>query len=62
MADTSIPPISKALVTWLDRLFPDRCPNVNMTDRDIWMAAGAAGVVRKLAHEHNEQATRALES
>jgi hypothetical protein len=61
MADTPIPPISKALVDWLNRLFPDRCPNVNMSDRDIWIAAGRADVVRKLAHEHNQQATRVLE-
>lgn len=62
MANTPIPYISKALVDWLSRLFPDQCPGSEMSERQIWMAVGAADVVRKLAHEHKQQATRALES
>lgn len=61
MANTPIPPISKALVDWLDRLFPDECPGLEISDREIWYRAGRADVVRKLKHEHEQQATRALE-
>jgi len=62
VADTPIPLISKALVDWLDRLFPDRCPNPNMSDRDVWIAVGRADVVRKLKYEHEQQAARVMES
>jgi len=62
MADTPIPSISKALVDWLDRLYPDRCPNPNMLEREVWIAVGRADVVRKLKHEHEQQAIRVLES
>ena len=61
MADKPIPPISKALVSYLQDLFPDRCPDEGMTDREVWIAAGAAKVVRKLSHEHEAQTKKALE-
>lgn len=58
----STPLISKGLVEWLSKVFPDRCPTAEMSDRQVWMAAGAAQVVRKLAHEHDTQAQTALEN
>lgn len=61
MADSPVPPISKGLVEWLSRLFPDRCPEVTTPPRKVWMAAGAAEVVRKLKHELDNQTQRALE-
>lgn len=61
MADTPTPPISKGLVEWLSRLFPDRCPDPLMSNSQVWMAAGAAEVVRKLRAEHERQTTKALE-
>lgn len=54
------PPISKGLVEWLSRLFPDRCPDSEMSERDIWIEAGAAKVVRKLRTEHERQTLNVL--
>jgi hypothetical protein len=62
VADTRIPPISKALVDWLASLYPDRCPNPHMTDREVWIEVGRAEVIRKLAHEHERQALSVLEN
>ena len=61
MPADSTPAISKGLVEWLSKLFPDRCPDPEMSDRQVWMAAGAAQVVRKLKHEFDNQAKQALE-
>lgn len=63
MADNqNTPPISKGLVEWLSRLFPDRCPDALMPDREVWIAAGAAKVVRKLRTEHEQQTRNVLET
>ena len=46
--DTQKPLASQALIDHLDSIFPDRCPDHHLTDRQVWMAAGSALVVRKL--------------
>jgi hypothetical protein len=51
----STPIISKDLVEFLERLFPDRCPEVSASERAIWTAVGAAGVVRYLRSEMEQQ-------
>jgi hypothetical protein len=57
MTDTSkqAPAVSQALLDYLIRLYPDRCPDPAETDREVWMAAGAAKVVRKLRSVFEEQ-------
>ena len=55
--DTKLPIIEPSLLNYLDTLHPERCPSPDMTEREIWMAAGARQLVRKLhdlADEHNE--------
>lgn len=42
------PTPSEALVRDLEQRFPDRCPDPKQSDREIWMAVGAAKVVRYL--------------
>lgn len=42
------PPVAPTLVEHLDRVFPDRCPNVGDSEREIWMAVGARKVVEHL--------------
>jgi len=49
------PPVSEATVLDLEARFPDRCPNANASDREVWLAAGAAEVVRFLRHHFEEQ-------
>jgi hypothetical protein len=51
----SLPNVSAELLTFLKTVFPDQCPDIRMSDREVWMAAGAAKVVRKLALMHEEQ-------
>jgi hypothetical protein len=55
VVDNQTPAISKALVEWLSHLFPDHCPDPAMSDREVWMEAGAAKVVRKLRIERERQ-------
>jgi hypothetical protein len=48
MDETKEPPVSRELIAWLERAFPDKCPTEQMTDRQVWIAAGSAKVVRRL--------------
>lgn len=62
MATQRIPAISKALVEWLEATFRDRLPDsIDATDRQVWMATGAASVVRKLRTEYERQLNNVLE-
>jgi len=46
--DPQKPLASQALIDYLDKIFPDRAAQHHLTDRQVWMEAGAAEVVRKL--------------
>ncbi len=46
--DPQKPLASQALIDHLESVFPDRCPDHHLTDRQVWMATGSALVVRKL--------------
>ena len=50
-----LPNVSDELLSYLRKVFPDQCPDARMTDREVWMAVGAARVVRKLALMNEEQ-------
>lgn len=50
-----IPPLSASLIALLDELYPEKCPAPDMTDREIWMYAGARGVVRILVESLKQQ-------
>jgi hypothetical protein len=45
------PAIDPELVYWLNKLFPDRCPDPNDSEREVWIKAGARRVVDKLLFE-----------
>lgn len=51
----SFPPLSSELIAALETVFPDRCPDASTPDRQVWIDAGAAGVVRFLRHKLEEQ-------
>lgn len=40
--------LSPELLDDLDTLFPERCPETNVADRDIWFYAGKRALVRDL--------------
>lgn len=43
-----IPFTAEGLITDLAADYPERCPEPHMTDREIWMYAGARQLVRNL--------------
>ncbi|MET3601133.1 hypothetical protein [Martelella mangrovi] len=51
----TIPAISDELLSALDRRFPERCPDAETPDREIWMAAGKRHLVRFLLAEKARQ-------
>jgi len=53
--DQKIPFIEDSLLEYLQRLFPDKCPDNADTDRQIWINRGRVDVVRHLKHIHSEQ-------
>ena len=49
--------ITEDLLKFLDETFPERCPNPEHTDRQIWMQVGQRSVVKflqRIYEEHNE--------
>jgi hypothetical protein len=49
------PQISEELVEYLNTYFPDRCPKMTDTERDIFAAVGARKVVDHLKALHDAQ-------
>lgn len=50
-----MPQLSPELIEALDARFPNRSPSLKMSDREVWAAAGAAGVVGFLRVELQRQ-------
>jgi|LauGreDrversion4_2_1035121.scaffolds.fasta_scaffold3569339_1 hypothetical protein len=55
MEKYKLPVIEEGLLHYLERLYPDKAPDPNQTDRDIWINVGAVGVVRHLRRVYEEQ-------
>lgn len=55
MTDIKLPPISKDLIDVLEALFPDKCPDINDSDRKIWIDVGQQKVIRFLKHQFKLQ-------
>jgi hypothetical protein len=55
-----LPYVSPELVAYLQLIHPDKCPNPNWTEREVWMAVGAASVVRHLKQLHEDQIENSL--
>ncbi len=49
------PPITQELIDYLSDKFPDQCPRVSFTDRQIWVSVGNADVVKHLRRVKEEQ-------
>lgn len=47
--------IDENLIKFLEEIYPDRCPDIDLPDREVWFRAGAVSVVRMLKHHHNRQ-------
>ena len=55
------PPIDERLVAALEAKFPDQAPSIQMSEKEVWFAAGRADVVRWLALKLEEQNQQNLE-
>lgn len=51
----NFPAVSLDLIEELERCFPDRCPTLDASDREIWAAVGKAQVVRFLRDMFNRR-------
>lgn len=58
--DSKLPYVEKALLEYLERLYPDVAPEPTQSEREIWMNRGAVGVVRHLRLIYNELHENAL--
>ncbi len=55
MDDDLFPPIDEPLLRKLEELFPEKCPDINASDREIWTYVGSRSVVRMLRSVYLEQ-------
>lgn len=53
--ESRLPYVEKSLLEYLSKLYPDKAPEPDDTDREIWMNRGAVGVVRHLNRLYIEQ-------
>lgn len=50
-----VPQIDKILVEYLETLYPDKYPNIDTPDKEVWFKAGQVSVVRFLKSKLEEQ-------
>lgn len=55
MDETLWPPIDEALLRKLEETFPEKCPELDDSDRLIWSHVGQRSVVRMLRAVYLEQ-------
>lgn len=48
MSHEELPPITEALIQWLQELYPDRVPQLDTPDREVWAAVGEQTVIARL--------------
>jgi hypothetical protein len=51
----TFPYVPPELLQKLNQLYPDRCPDPNDSEREVWMKAGERRVIAKLEHESSLQ-------
>ncbi len=51
------PEIPHALISKLKEIYPDKCPSIDTSDREIWRYGGQVELVRMLESVYNEQNT-----
>ena len=55
MANNSLPVITDDLIQGLDNLYPQRHPDLSLSDREIWYKAGQRFVVDYLIEQQRRQ-------
>ena len=62
MPPSSFPGVPKELAEALDKAFPERCPEPEWSDREVWIYTGRRLVVRHILNKFNEQVKAAIDS
>ena len=57
----ALPPISERLVSALAQKFPDRAPDLQWTEKEVWFRSGQASVVRYLITAMQEQYEKGID-
>lgn len=52
---SKLPVIERHLIEYLETIYPDVLPPMNISERDLWAQVGAVGVVRHLRALYEEQ-------
>ncbi len=55
MASNTLPSITDDLIQGLDNLYPQRHPDLSLSDREIWYRAGQRSVVDYLIEQQKRQ-------
>jgi|TARA_R100000455_G_C6218192_1_gene83525 hypothetical protein len=55
MASNTLPLITDDLIQGLDNLYPQRHPDLSLSDREIWYRAGQRSVVDYLIEQQKRQ-------
>lgn len=55
MENRNLPPITDELINGLDTVFPQRHPDLSLSDREIWFKAGQRFVVDFLIEQQLRQ-------
>ena len=50
-----LPALSQDLINKLDKLFPDKCPLLTDSDREIWYKVGQRSVINYLQQTYDDQ-------
>lgn len=51
----NLPIITDELINSLNAVFPDRCPDLSLSDREVWYRAGQRSVVDYLIEQQLRQ-------
>ena len=57
---TFLPPIDIKLVAALTEKFPDKAPDLNLSEKEVWYRSGQVSVVRWLQNQYEEQSQNPL--
>ena len=50
-----LPALSQDLINKLDKLFPDKCPLLTDTEREVWYKVGQRSVINYLQQTYDDQ-------
>jgi hypothetical protein len=50
-----LPALSQDLINKLDKLFPDKCPLLTDSDREVWYKVGQRSVINYLQQTYDDQ-------